>query len=127
VETQAQIDPYLDVVGPYLELSQVVQDPMAVLSNAGGLGALSETLTAALGYIGIVGTGLLHLFVMCALAFYLLRDDPGSRGGDDVHRQTRRPRPLLPRGRPEPGQGCSTATSSTPSSPGLSAPSRSVW
>ncbi|MCU4799186.1 AI-2E family transporter [Halobacteria archaeon HArc-gm2] len=76
VETQAQIGPYLDVVEPYVELSTVVQDPTAVLTDAGGLGALSETLTAALGYIGIVGTGLLHLFVMCALAFYLLRDGP---------------------------------------------------
>ena len=75
-ETRAQIGPYLDVVEPYLELSTILQDPTAILTGSGGIEALSGTLLAAFAYLGVVGTALLHLFVMFAIAFYLLRDGP---------------------------------------------------
>lgn len=75
-EAQAQIGPSLDVVEPYVGLSTMIRDPTAVLTDAGGVEALSGTLQAGFAYLGVVGTGLLHLFVMFALAFYLLRDGP---------------------------------------------------
>lgn len=73
---QAQLGPYLDVVEPYVALSSLIQDPLSLLTEAGGVEALSGTLRVGLSYLGVVGTGVLHLFVMLALAFYLLRDGP---------------------------------------------------
>ena len=73
-ETQTQLGPFLDVIRPYVELSSIITDPATLLTNADGIEALTGTLQAAVGYVGVLGTGLLHLFVMMALAFYLLRD-----------------------------------------------------
>ncbi|WP_018259248.1 AI-2E family transporter [Halomicrobium katesii] len=70
----SQIDNLLQMAEPYLNLT-VLSDPTALLDNVGGVGTITTTLESALGYLGVVGTGLLHLFVMLALAFYLLRDD----------------------------------------------------
>ncbi|MBO4248214.1 AI-2E family transporter [Halomicrobium sp. IBSBa] len=73
-ESGSQIDDLLEMAEPYLNLT-VLSDPTALLDNVGGVGTITTTLESALGYLGVVGTGLLHLFVMLALAFYLLRDD----------------------------------------------------
>ncbi|QGA82661.1 AI-2E family transporter [Halomicrobium sp. LC1Hm] len=73
-ESGSQIDDLLETAEPYLNLT-VLSDPTALLDNVGGVGTITTTLESALGYLGVVGTGLLHLFVMLAIAFYLLRDD----------------------------------------------------
>ncbi len=68
------IGPLMTIIQPYVDLSQVVKDPAELLSQDGGLDSLRASLFATLGYLGFIGNGLLHLFVMFALAFYLLRD-----------------------------------------------------
>ncbi|WP_262178031.1 AI-2E family transporter [Haloarcula laminariae] len=70
------VGPYADAVEPYINVSEVVQNPQALLSDAAGPGTIVDTLGQFVGYLGVVGTGLVHAFVMFALAFYLLRDGP---------------------------------------------------
>jgi predicted PurR-regulated permease PerM len=72
----ANVGTYADAVQPYINVSEVVKNPQALLSNAAGPETLLDTLGQFVGYLGIVGTGLVHAFVMFALAFYLLRDGP---------------------------------------------------
>ena len=74
--TDSQIGRLLDMAEPYLDLPAVLADPSTILDNLGGVGTITNTLESLLGYLGVVGTGLLHLFVMFALAFYMLRDGP---------------------------------------------------
>lgn len=86
---RADLGPYEESIEPYLDVSQVVQNPESIIADPSLLGPLRESATAAFGYLGFIGTGLLHLFVMLAMAFYLLRDGPRlarwtiSRFGDD--------------------------------------------
>jgi predicted PurR-regulated permease PerM len=63
------------LVGPYLDASQAVEDPASLIDRAGGTDVLGTVLSELTAYLGLIGTGLLHLFVMFAVAFYLLRDD----------------------------------------------------
>lgn len=63
------------IAQPYLGVSDAVENPQAILNDASA-DALLSTLSQLVGYIGIVGTGLVHAFVMFAVAFYLLRDGP---------------------------------------------------
>jgi len=89
IGSDSQLGRLLELAGPYLELSTVIEDPGSLLSdfggvetvfsNLGGMGLITQSLESLLRYLGIVGTGLLHLFVMFALAFYLLRDGPRLR------------------------------------------------
>jgi predicted PurR-regulated permease PerM len=60
----------------YVDVSSIVTDPTSVLNDPNLLGTIREVLGAAQQYVGFVGTGLLHLFIMLALAYYLLRDGP---------------------------------------------------
>jgi predicted PurR-regulated permease PerM len=85
-ESGSQIDRILEVADPYLDLPSTLNDPSAILDNVGGVGAIASSLEALVGYLGVLGTGLLHLFVMLALAFYLLRD--GGRFADWARRAT---------------------------------------
>ena len=62
------------VLGPYLDVSAIPVTP-AELATGDGLAALSAAIQSATTYVGFLGTGALHLFVMIAIAFYLLRDD----------------------------------------------------
>jgi predicted PurR-regulated permease PerM len=81
-----QLEEYVD---PYLDLSEIVRTPEEIASG-GGVDALVTTATSAGQYLGVIGIGLLHLFVMIAVAFYLLRDDHRLAGwitrrfGDDA-------------------------------------------
>lgn len=68
------VGPLMTLVQPYVDLSQAVKDPAELLSKDGGLDAARASVFATLDYLGFIGNGLLHLFVMFALAFYLLRD-----------------------------------------------------
>lgn len=70
------VGPYADAIEPYINVSEVVQNPQALLSETAGPGTVIDTLGQFVGYLGVVGTGLIHAFVMFALAFYLLRDGP---------------------------------------------------
>ncbi|WP_276250473.1 AI-2E family transporter [Haloarcula rara] len=70
------VGPYADAVEPYINVSEVVQNPQTLLTASAGPGTVVDTLGEFVGYLGVVGTGLVHAFVMFALAFYLLRDGP---------------------------------------------------
>lgn len=70
------LGPYADAVEPYINVSEVVQNPQALLSDATGPGTIIDTLGQFVSYLGVIGTGLIHAFVMFAFAFYLLRDGP---------------------------------------------------
>jgi len=78
-----------DFVSGYVDVSSIVTDPASVLDDPNLLSTVQDVLGAAQEYVGFVGTGLLHLFVMLALAYYLLRDGPRlarytvERFGDD--------------------------------------------
>jgi predicted PurR-regulated permease PerM len=71
------LGPLSSVVEPYLDVSRLVDDPAEILEDSTSLSAVQGALFSTLGYLGFIGNGLLHLFVMFAFAFYLLRD--GSR------------------------------------------------
>jgi predicted PurR-regulated permease PerM len=62
-----QVQPYVNASTVALRPEDILADPNTELVRDVGLSALQ--------YVGVVGIGLLHLFVMIALAFYLLRDD----------------------------------------------------
>ncbi|MFB6352556.1 MAG: AI-2E family transporter [Halobacteriales archaeon] len=62
------------VFGPYLDVSAIPATP-AELATGDGLAAITSAVESATTYVGFLGTGALHLFVMIAIAFYLLRDD----------------------------------------------------
>ncbi|WP_439027014.1 AI-2E family transporter [Haloarchaeobius sp. DT45] len=62
------------ILDPYITLANNVQNPQDLLTNQEGLSVLTDVLNNSQKFIGIIGTGALHLFIMIALAFYLLRD-----------------------------------------------------
>ncbi len=70
------LGPVDNFLNQYVDVSSIVTDPASVLNDPNLLGTIQDVLGAAQSYVGFVGTGLLHLFVMLALAYYLLRDGP---------------------------------------------------
>ncbi|WP_435346963.1 AI-2E family transporter [Haloarchaeobius sp. HRN-SO-5] len=72
-QTISQIE---SVIQPYVDVSDTLQNPEQLLSNPDDLSIVTDLANEAQGYAGFVGTALLHLFVMIALAFYMLRDGP---------------------------------------------------
>jgi predicted PurR-regulated permease PerM len=85
----ADLQPVLDALQPYIGnlsgtsasstdpqavLSSLLNDPQQFLSG-GAVDAANQAVTPALGYLSAFGNGLIQLFVVLALAFYLLRDD----------------------------------------------------
>ncbi|WP_135362600.1 AI-2E family transporter [Halosimplex halophilum] len=66
---------YIAVADPYLNVTQAVENPRGVFEGAGGMDLVGPLLSRGTSYLGFLGTGLLHLFVIFAVAFYLLRDD----------------------------------------------------
>ena len=71
-----QLGPVMGLIEPYANVSGIVENPATLVDQA-SVETAQSTLFAALDYIGFIGTGLLHLFVMFALAYYMLKD--GSR------------------------------------------------
>jgi predicted PurR-regulated permease PerM len=63
------------ILQPYIDISQVVQDPQSILNEPSVQAAIEAALNDALAYIGFIGNALLHLFVMYGIAYYLLKDD----------------------------------------------------
>jgi predicted PurR-regulated permease PerM len=74
--TQLDLGPFEAALGPYVNVSRVVQDPGSILDDPSFLDTLGNVADSALVYAGFIGNGLLHAFVMFAIAFYLLRDGP---------------------------------------------------
>lgn len=74
VADSIDLGPYASTIEPYLDVSTVVDDPQMALERIGDPQAVLDVLQSALGYLGIVGSGLLSLFISFSLAFYLLRD-----------------------------------------------------
>jgi len=68
--------PLESALGPYRNMTTGVQDPSQLLNDPNLTDAVRTAFDTGLDYLGFVGTGLLHLFVMLAIAFYLLRDGP---------------------------------------------------
>ncbi|MFW6265571.1 MAG: AI-2E family transporter [Halanaeroarchaeum sp.] len=60
---------------PYVDISGIVTDPIAILSEQISFDAIWQNLGDAGAYVGFFGTAALHLFVIILLSFYLLRDD----------------------------------------------------
>ncbi|MHB9286075.1 AI-2E family transporter [Halobacteriales archaeon Cl-PHB] len=73
-----------DRIAPYLDYSSVVQDPATLLNQLGAVDQLFGPLSSALGYLGTALTVLLQVFVVLAVAFYLLRDGHRIRATLDV-------------------------------------------
>jgi len=69
------LGPYYDSVQPFLNVSAAVEDPGSLVGDGRTVDLVSGSVSRVTSYLGVVGTGLLHLFVMFAVAFYLLRDD----------------------------------------------------
>jgi predicted PurR-regulated permease PerM len=68
-----QLGPVMALIEPYVDVSAVVENPSALIEQ-GSVETAQTTLFAALDYLGFIGNGLLHLFVMFALAYYMLKD-----------------------------------------------------
>ena len=89
VRDTADLGPFEDALGPYLEFSDIVADPATVLSDPSARRTLETALDSALSSLGTAGNGLLHLFIVFAAAFYMLKDGPRltrwaiRRFGDD--------------------------------------------
>jgi predicted PurR-regulated permease PerM len=81
----ANLQPVLDVLEPYIGGAGAGGDPQAVFTAAienpqqflsgGVVDAVSQAATPVVGYLGALGNAFIHLFIVLALAFYLLRDD----------------------------------------------------
>ncbi|MFB6196976.1 MAG: AI-2E family transporter, partial [Halobacteriaceae archaeon] len=67
--------PIETAIGPYLNISQVAVDPQAFLQQPNAVSAIQSIFSESMQYITLIGSGALHLFIMVAIAFYLLRDD----------------------------------------------------
>lgn len=59
---------------PQALISAAIENPRQFLTG-GLLDALSQAIEPILGYLSAFGTALIQLFIVLALAFYLLRDD----------------------------------------------------
>lgn len=70
----SDLGPVIDEVAPGLVALDPVANPLTSLSKVDGA-TLQQLLRTTLDYLGFVGNGLLHVFIMFVLAFYLLRDD----------------------------------------------------
>ncbi|MFC6757854.1 MULTISPECIES: AI-2E family transporter [Haloarcula] len=76
LQRTVDLGPLTDQLEPYLDVSGVVQDPQMLLRNPDIVDAGQLVAEGALGYVPIVGTALINLFLALAVAFYLLRDGP---------------------------------------------------
>ncbi|NHN40687.1 AI-2E family transporter [Halorubellus sp. JP-L1] len=68
---------YQGVLQPYFDVSQVAENPATLVEDSAGREAIQRIVVESQQYLFFIGNALLHLFIMAALAFYLLRD--GSR------------------------------------------------
>ena len=71
------LGPAQEVVAPYFDVSEIVQDPASLVRNPDFVDAMNIVAEGVFNYLPLVVTFLLHLFIALAVTFYLLRD--GSR------------------------------------------------
>ena len=76
LQQTVDLGPFEQALGPYVNLSEVVKHPENILNDPDVQNLAGSLADTVLQSLGLVGTGLLHLFIMLALAFYLLRDGP---------------------------------------------------
>ncbi|WP_255195582.1 AI-2E family transporter [Halorarius litoreus] len=74
--TRVELGPFESALGPYVDVSKIVENPSGLLDDPNLVDTLQGVADSALVYGGFIGNGLLHAFVMFAIAFYLLRDGP---------------------------------------------------
>jgi predicted PurR-regulated permease PerM len=74
IATQTDINGLQSAVQPYVDVSSIAQRPDELLANPDPA-VIRSVGESALQYLGLIGNAVLHLFVMIAIAFYLLRDD----------------------------------------------------
>jgi len=74
LQRTVDLGPLTDQVEPYVNVSEAVQDPATLLQNPDVVNAGQLVAEGALGYIPLVGTALINVFLALAVAFYLLRD-----------------------------------------------------
>lgn len=67
--------PLSDMLAPYINVSSVVQNPQEILESESLRPLLESLASEAPQYLGFITNGALHVFLMIAIAFYLLRDD----------------------------------------------------
>ena len=80
IDNLAQMDQLTqvqEVLGPYINASSVALGPeeLEALLTERNVGAARDVFSSAFQYVGLIGNGVIHLFVILALSFYLLRDD----------------------------------------------------
>jgi predicted PurR-regulated permease PerM len=85
VAESANLQPVIDALQPYISGVGASENPQAVLSSilnnpqqflSGGVrDALEQAIAPIMNYLSALGNALIQLFVVLALAFYLLRDD----------------------------------------------------
>ena len=68
------VDQISEILEPYFDIASAVNNPEQLVSDPEGLDLATNLASDAQAYLGFVSTGLLHVFVMIAIAFYLLRD-----------------------------------------------------
>lgn len=67
--------PVAEMLAPYINVSSVVQNPQEILETESLRPLLENLASEAPKYLGFITNGALHVFLMVAIAFYLLRDD----------------------------------------------------
>jgi len=65
---------YAAMLQPYFNVSTIAENPQSLVEDSAARDAVQRLLTESQQYVFFIGNALLHLFVMAALAFYLLRD-----------------------------------------------------
>jgi predicted PurR-regulated permease PerM len=74
VAAQTDVGGLQTAVQPYVNVSSVAQRPDELLASPDPQ-LVRDVGRSALSYLGLIGNAVLHLFVIIAIAFYLLRDD----------------------------------------------------
>jgi predicted PurR-regulated permease PerM len=65
---------YEGLIEPYVAASELVTQPEELLAG-GGVDVVGDIVLTSITYLGTLAIFALHLFVIVAIAFYLLRDD----------------------------------------------------
>jgi predicted PurR-regulated permease PerM len=69
-----EFDEYESLIEPYVAASQLITQPEELLAG-GGVDVVGDIVLTSITYLGTLAIFALHLFVIVAIAFYLLRDD----------------------------------------------------
>ncbi|WP_137285187.1 AI-2E family transporter [Halorussus salinisoli] len=74
IANRTDVDGLQTTIQPYIDVSSLARSPEELLANPDPA-LVGEIGKSAFQYVGFIGNAVLHLFVMIAIAFYLLRDD----------------------------------------------------